>query len=358
MLQKHFPMNDKNTIFLPILIASLLVAPQMRAQSDMNYNDNDLLLNFRDSVDNSGSDLEVDLGNVSTFVSTVNALPNGTAVLDSGTGYNNSGYTPQFTGASLIGQIGNSTGTSDGSADNIGFSAAAENLGAPPGTAAINTLWLTRVIASSEVVTGGTPSFQSTASAQNRTAGDIQLIGYEAESPANGGTGSALAGAINAGVVADNDPESYHTLGEASVNNANVISYGGFVTGTSTSPLEATPTSGTIYEALWEVPVSGNGSSVYLGYFAFQTNGELDFTVASAAKPPPPQVSLTILRTVTNSVQVLWPNTGSFTLQQNTNLAATADWTTSAYTVSTSNGTNSITISPPTGTLFFRLSSP
>jgi hypothetical protein len=59
-----------------------------------------------------------------------------------------------------------------------------------------------------------------------------------------------------------------------------------------------------------------------------------------------------------NSVIVSWPNTGSYTLQQNSNLAASAGWTTSSYTINTSNGTNSITIPAPAGNLFFRLSNP
>jgi len=58
-----------------------------------------------------------------------------------------------------------------------------------------------------------------------------------------------------------------------------------------------------------------------------------------------------------NSVIVSWPDTGSYTLQQNANLAATGSWATSGYTVTTANGTNSITITPPTGNLFFRLAS-
>ena len=59
-----------------------------------------------------------------------------------------------------------------------------------------------------------------------------------------------------------------------------------------------------------------------------------------------------------NSVIISWPNTGSYTFQQNGNLAASAGWTTSSYTINTSNGTNSITITPPTGNLFFRLTNP
>ena len=45
-------------------------------------------------------------------------------------------------------------------------------------------------------------------------------------------------------------------------------------------------------------------------------------------------------------------------VQQNTNLAQTNGWTTSGYSITTVNGTNSITITPPTGNLFFRLSNP
>jgi hypothetical protein len=55
-----------------------------------------------------------------------------------------------------------------------------------------------------------------------------------------------------------------------------------------------------------------------------------------------------------NRVVVSWPNTGSYTLQQNSNLAGGA-WTTSGYAITTNNGTNSINITSPTGNLFFRL---
>lgn len=65
--------------------------------------------------------------------------------------------------------------------------------------------------------------------------------------------------------------------------------------------------------------------------------------------------NLTITLVGPNSVVVSWPNTGSYTLQQNSNLAGGA-WTTSGYAITTNNGTNSITISLPVGNLFFRLS--
>jgi hypothetical protein len=65
-----------------------------------------------------------------------------------------------------------------------------------------------------------------------------------------------------------------------------------------------------------------------------------------------------VITHVGGSVIVSWPATGSYTLQQNGNLTATAGWSTSGYTINTANGTNSVTITPPTGNLFFRLSQP
>jgi hypothetical protein len=59
-----------------------------------------------------------------------------------------------------------------------------------------------------------------------------------------------------------------------------------------------------------------------------------------------------------NSVVISWPNTAACTLESNSNLAATSGWTAYGGTVNTANGTNSITLNPPTGNLFFRLSYP
>ena len=58
-----------------------------------------------------------------------------------------------------------------------------------------------------------------------------------------------------------------------------------------------------------------------------------------------------------NSVIVSWPNTVSSTLQTNNNLASASGWNAYGGTVNTTSGTNIITISPPTGSLFFRLKS-
>ncbi len=73
--------------------------------------------------------------------------------------------------------------------------------------------------------------------------------------------------------------------------------------------------------------------------------------VSAVQTPGAPSLSITL--SGKNAV-VYWPNVSGFILQQNNNLAST-NWTTSRYSVTTTNGTNSITISAPAGSLFFRL---
>jgi len=57
-------------------------------------------------------------------------------------------------------------------------------------------------------------------------------------------------------------------------------------------------------------------------------------------------------------VIISWPDLGAYTLQQNTTLANPAGWTASNYAITTANGTNSISIPPARGNVFFRLASP
>ena len=65
--------------------------------------------------------------------------------------------------------------------------------------------------------------------------------------------------------------------------------------------------------------------------------------------------NLVIIFVGPNSVIVSWPDTVSCTLQSNNNLANAAGWNNYGGSVSTANGTNSVTIAPPAGNLFFRL---
>jgi len=111
--------------------------------------------------------------------------------------------------------------------------------------------------------------------------------------------------------------------------------------GTSTGGVYAV--NGTIGQADAGAPMSGGNYSLTGGFWS------LISVVQTAGLP-----NLTITHSG-NNVIVSWPDTGSYTLQQNGNVAVPGGWTTSGYSVTTSNGTNSITVNPPTGNLFFRL---
>jgi len=104
--------------------------------------------------------------------------------------------------------------------------------------------------------------------------------------------------------------------------------------------------SGTIGQHDAGGPMTGGNYSLTGGFWA------LISVVQTAGLP-----NLAITFVGPNSVVVSWPNTGTYTLQQNSNLAG-GSWITSGYTITTSNGTNSITITPPTGNLFSRLKQP
>ena len=92
--------------------------------------------------------------------------------------------------------------------------------------------------------------------------------------------------------------------------------------------------------------MTGGNYSMTGGFWSFifvvQTVGLPNLTVSRAG----------------NSVIIFWANTGDYTLQQNNNIAIPSGWTKSGYSISASNGTNSISITPPAGNLFFRLSNP
>jgi len=110
--------------------------------------------------------------------------------------------------------------------------------------------------------------------------------------------------------------------------------------GTSTGGVYAV--AGTIGQHDAGGPMQGGNYSVTGGFWSF-----------IATVPTPGLPNLTISRSA-NGVTISWPDTGSYILLQNSNLA-TGNWTTNTSPISTANGINSITISPPVGKLFFRL---
>jgi hypothetical protein len=122
------------------------------------------------------------------------------------------------------------------------------------------------------------------------------------------------------------------------------------------------------YSIDWYKIADGGGTSAGGPYSVSGTIGQHDaggqmvganysltggFWSLIAAVPAPGLPSLTISQSA-NTVTISWPATGSYILLQNANLA-TGNWTTNTAPVSMANGTNSITISPPVGNLFFRL---
>jgi hypothetical protein len=127
------------------------------------------------------------------------------------------------------------------------------------------------------------------------------------------------------------------------------------------------------YSIDWCKVSGGGGTSTGATYQVTGTIGQTDAGVAMAGGSysltggfwsliSVVQISGSPLLTVThsgNSVTVSWPlASAGFTLQQNNNLVNPANWLAYSGAVSTNNGVNSITITPPTGSLFFRLTSP
>jgi hypothetical protein len=314
-------MITQKSFMIAVAGASLLAASQARAQS-FGYSADDLVLNFRDTASITANDLEVNLGPISAI-----AAFQGTKIV-----------IPPSLAQSAYGIPSPSVP--------IGFSAAAADASGTTGT-----LWLTR----GDPTPGTTPtteSAQQVYSAQNLVAARIANIGVGA----NAGTILAQGEATVPGATSGN---SYQAQAEQSSSSEAqlIINFAGDenIAPSKGSNIESVQNgSGAVYEALWEVPVTGTPDT-YLGYFTFQPSGEVDYTSASVVTQPP--AILSIVPNGANSVKVLWPDTGTLTLQQNSDISATAGWTATGFSVSTSNGTNSVTVTPITGNLFFRLAS-
>jgi len=106
--------------------------------------------------------------------------------------------------------------------------------------------------------------------------------------------------------------------------------------------------SGTIGQHDAGGPMTGGNYSLTGGFWSVitvvQTPGAPRLTITFNTQPP--------------TVTVSWPSSATnFVLQQNSDLS-TANWTPVGLPVSTNGTTESVTISPPAGNLFFRLNSP
>jgi hypothetical protein len=112
---------------------------------------------------------------------------------------------------------------------------------------------------------------------------------------------------------------------------------------------------------------------IQLGEAIGETNADFEFPNVSLGDPgsaifvpnfeygitpvvivPP---DLVIVSSGPDSLNILWPASGNFTLLQNTNLT-NGTWMTNTSVITTINGTNSVVITPSGGSMFFRLSYP
>jgi len=163
----------------------------------------------------------------------------------------------------------------------------------------------------------------------NNTFGDTLLLTFSPGVPAvgenlfaNTGYGTSFAG--------NNTEEVFSgtkSLGSIIVSNA-VGGYD-FIGVTSTNPI-------TSVQFTWD----GDGDGI-----TFVSN--IAFGVPNAV----------IVPNGAGSLKIVWPANGGYTLLQNTNLTG-GTWVTNTTAITTNNGTNSITINPSGGNMFFRLTYP
>ncbi|HEV7924127.1 MAG TPA: PEP-CTERM sorting domain-containing protein [Verrucomicrobiae bacterium] len=242
---------NKKTIILAVAGAALVAGSQ--AQAQVAYNNEDLLLDFRNTAATSDADVTVDLGQVSTFAS---QAASSTVQLNVGAG-------AQFTQSELLSAFG-------GSLASVGFTAAA-------GDNVSDTTWITRVVATPSLNAPTPVSAQPTLANAITTVNQIGQVGVGAAL----GTGVTAFGSANGSIVASGNAESYQNEATPSGEPANLNFRGLNTAGGAGGPLENITTGANIvYSALWEVPHSGQSlSDEYLGYFTFNgATGEIDFT--------------------------------------------------------------------------------
>jgi autotransporter-associated beta strand protein len=162
----------------------------------------------------------------------------------------------------------------------------------------------------------------------------------------NDGAGPSSAHAANF-IWVSGDPATYRNWNPSTSepNNQNNNEYftainWQFAQGTTSdhSVWDDTPFAGTTGQA-------GTTDGPYYGIAEVST---------SPGTPPSPVIS-----SFGGNLTLAWPATGTYSVQQTTNLVAPGSWVPSTYSVSTRNGTNYITFTAPaSGNLFFRLSNP
>jgi hypothetical protein len=260
-------MNKKQTIMLAVAGAALLAASQAQAQLSPAYSQGNLLLDFRNTTTTTPADVTVDLGSISTFMDLT-----GTTVLDAVSGVTPTpGYTTLFTATELT-SIYSTTLTG------IGFTAVADTA---------DNLFLTRTQSSTSEPS--TKSASMTGTAYNTFSTAVNNIGLGA-SGGNVTTANSLDSGNRIVSVSTGQTDSYQSQG--TYNSGNTINYNNSVntvSGAGGSMENVGNGTSATYSALWEqTPGGASSSDVYLGYFTFDTSGEVDFTSINPTPTPEP----------------------------------------------------------------------
>jgi len=165
--------------------------------------------------------------------------------------------------------------------------------------------------------------------------------GTDGANPATG-SGLILSGTVLYGTTQFNGPGGYGTVFGVNTDGSGFRNLYGFTNGADGAKPQG--------------PLLLQGNILYGTAPTGGTNGT--GTVFAVTIPPP---SLQIAQ-APGAITVSWTSSSLYpglVLQQNTNLN-NSNWTTSGYAITTTNGTNTVTFSPPTGMnrAFFRLLSP
>jgi hypothetical protein len=148
-------------------------------------------------------------------------------------------------------------------------------------------MWLTRAQSGT---TQGAASAQPSDTATSYINSDIDAIG---DGGANQRTSSPANGAA---VVPSTATDSYQSQAQQGPGSGlSIYNFGGHLgvagsVGSGTASFDSVQNgSGNVYEGLWETPDAANSqSSIYEGYFTFQTDGEVDFNGADVSAVPEP----------------------------------------------------------------------
>lgn len=240
----------------PFLLAAALSLFGNSAHAQFQYASRDLLLTLRTDA-SSGSDMEVNIGSISSYLNYAAANPGSTLSL---TNYNNA----QFLAS-----------RNSGGATNL-FWAVSGAANSTDGSAPSLTLWVTRP--RSDVNTVADAWTRKTSSSQSATASSILGIGNNLKTWSAGTALDPVSNTSGVVVIANTDPNSY----------TGIAGTGGDLGGSFQGVIEnsfSTNFSGSVVSDLFEVrPSSSGGAGTLVGTFRFNSDG----TAAFIAPVPEP----------------------------------------------------------------------